>query len=75
VGWFGMLSQMLWALQVVGADQTGGEFHVSGTVAVGLGGDEVVVGADANYFVGGQPSSLAGLMNSTSYGVRGVTVI
>lgn len=74
-GWFGMLRHLTWTLSVVGADSTDGQYHVRGQIAVGIGGDEVVVGADAEYFVNGQPANLAALMNSTSYGVRNITVL
>jgi len=75
-GWFGPLESLYYALSVVGCDRDAeGRYCVRGTIALGLGGQEVVVGADADYYVGGQPRGLAGLLNSTSYGLRNVTVI
>lgn len=76
-GWFGLLRHVEHALATVGADRDEhGAFLITGApIATGLGGDEVVVPREANYLVGGEPRCLAGLMNGTSYGVRGITVI
>jgi hypothetical protein len=76
MGWFGPASQLHHTLGVLGADHDpDGTYVVAGTVAVGIGGQEVVVGDDARYFVGGEPRGLASAMNATSYGTRGITVI
>jgi hypothetical protein len=76
-GWFGLVREVKHALATVNADRNkAGEFLITGApVIVGLDADEVVVPAEACYLVGGKPCSLAGLMNSTSYGVRGIMVI
>lgn len=75
MGWFGMLSQMLYYLGVVNADQDEeGRFKIGGMVTVGIGGDEVVVHEDAHYFTDGRKCMLAAGLNGTSYGVRGIKV-
>lgn len=75
-GWLGPTDRMLHALRLAGADcDEEGRFLVRGTIADFLGaGDEVAVGEDASYLCRGERCSLAGLLNSTSYGTR-VTVI
>ena len=78
-GWFGVLRQLLWTLEVVGADRDEhGNFLVRGTIASFMGmtseNTDVVVGADAQYCKGDQWAGLAGLLNSTSYGLHNVTV-
>jgi hypothetical protein len=72
-----MTDHVLHALRTVGADRDEeGNFLIDGGVASFMGlGEEVCVSDGAHYLVGGQPRSLAALMNSTSYGVRGVQVI
>jgi hypothetical protein len=72
-----MNAHVLHALRTVGADRDDdGNFLIDGAVASFLGlGEEVCISDSAHYLVGGQPRSLAALMNSTSYGVRGVQVI
>lgn len=77
MGWIGPTSQMLWALQVFGADKDEhGKFLVAGSISTFLGmGEETLVGDDAVFFVDGKPSNLAGALGSTSYGVKGVHVI
>ena len=71
-GWFGTTRHLLHALATVHADRDAeGHFLiVNQPVVVGLGGDEAVVHADCSYLCGGQPQSLAGLMNATSYGMK-----
>ena len=72
-GWIGTPDQRRHFL--VGADRDpDGRFVVAGTIAVGFGALDVVVGADARYFVGGSPRPLALDLRETSYGL-GVTVI
>lgn len=79
-GWIGIMRQLLYYLEVVGCDRDpgNGNFHVDGSIVTFLGmtGEdaEVVVGADAVYYVKGQPKNLAAGLRSTSYGL-GVTVI
>lgn len=76
-GWFGDRRMVLYSLGVVGADRDPeGSFLIAEKpVAQGLDPDEVVVPEETVYFVRGKRLSLAGLMNSTSYGLRGVKVI
>lgn len=74
-GWFGSTDSLMHFLSVVGADRDpDGKYLVAGTVAVGLGGQEVVVGADAVYFRDGQPAGLASNLRGTSYGM-GIVVL
>jgi len=76
MGWFGPIESLLHTLDVVGADRDPeGNFDVAGELVVGLGGREIVVGDSARYFKNGEPFGLASLLNSTSYGVRNITVI
>ena len=77
MGWLGMTDHVLHALRTVGADSDGeGNFLIDGGVSSFMGlGEEVCISDGAHYLVDGQPRSLAALMNSTSYGVRGVQVI
>lgn len=77
-GWLGLADQMLSTLHTVHADtDPEGRFLVAphGSILTGLGGQEVCIDGTATYVVGGAPCNLAALMNSTSYGVRGITVI
>jgi hypothetical protein len=76
-GWFGQRAQVMHALSVVGADRApdGKGFRTSGRIYAGLDPEEWVLGADAKYYVDGTECSLPHLMNSTSYGVRNITVI
>jgi len=75
-GWLGHPDQLLYVLGTVGADKDEkGNFLIYGEPVVkGLDGD-LLVPAAAEYSVGGKRANLASLMSSTSYGVRGVTVI
>ena len=77
MGWIGAKPELMNALRVINADKDDeGDFLIgSGKVVSFLGaGEEFVVDDDAVYFVEGRQCALAGLLNSTSYGV-GVTVI
>lgn len=76
-GWFGDRRMVLHSLNVVGADKDAeGRFLIAEKpVFRGIDPDEVVVPEETVYFVRGKRLSLAGLMNSTSYGLRGVKVI
>lgn len=76
MGWIGPTSQLLHALDVAGADRDDeGNFLITThPVITGIGGEEAVVHDRCTYLRRGQPLSLAGLMNSTSYGTA-VTVI
>jgi hypothetical protein len=75
-GWIGINRQMLHFLRVVGADRDKetGRFLVAGSIVsfLGLTGEdaEIVVGADAKYFIDGQPCGLAAGLHSTSYGMK-----
>ena len=75
-GWFGLRRHVEHALATVGADRdSDGAFLITGApVAVGLDGEELVVPTETNYLVAGQPRSLAGLLNGTSYGCRNIKV-
>lgn len=74
-GWFGLRSQVLNYLSVVGADRDAeGRYLIAGNAAVGLDPEEMIVGADAVFFRDGKPCPLAAGLNETSYGLR-VTVI
>ncbi len=78
MGWMGKSEQVEHALGVVGADRDeNGKFLIyTAPVASFLGlGEELVVGQDTEYSVGGHRNNLAALMNSTSYGIRGIHVI
>lgn len=76
-GWFGLRRHVEHTLATVGADRDehGALLIVGAPVVVGLDPDEVVVPRETCYLVGGEPRCLAALMNGTSYGVHGVTVI
>ena len=74
-GWIGDREQLIHVLDCYGADRDGdGKFFVGGSITVGLGGQEVVVGADAFYLRDGKRLPLVGALYSTSYGVK-ITVI
>ncbi len=73
-GWIGPVKDVLYALDLLGADQDGeGKYLVSGQVGVFLGGArpdaDILIAEDAQYFVKGQGAQLAAYMRSTSYGV------
>lgn len=72
LGWFGLNDQLLHFLRTVGADRdSDGRFLIAGEpVAVGLGGQDVVVPAATMYFVAGMPRGLASGLGGTSYGMR-----
>ena len=76
MGWFGSNKQILYALDIVGADKDAeGNFLIVGApVFSGLDPDEVVIPDETDYLKNGKRASLAGLMNSTSYGVRDIKV-
>lgn len=74
-GWFGTPAQLDNFLRVVGADRDeDGKFLIGGTLAVGLGAQDVVVGSDAVYFVNGEPHNLALGLAGTSYGLSVVVI-
>jgi len=76
MGWIGNLEQLEYTLRIVGADQDpkDGKFLIyNEPVCFGLDGD-VVVGQETSYSINGEKANLAGLMNSTSYGIK-ITVI
>ena len=75
-GWMGLRSDLLHVLRIANADHDAeGNFYIDGTVITGLGGEEIVIDPSAHYYVCGRPLPLATLMNNTSYGLRGITVI
>jgi hypothetical protein len=80
-GWLGVMRELLYYLSVVGCDRDpgpNGRYHVDGNITTFMGATgenaEVCVGADAVYYVGGQPKNLAAGLSSTSYGLK-VTVL
>jgi len=76
MGWLGSNKQILYALDIVGADKDAeGKFLiVDAPVFSGLDPDEVIISDETNYLKNGKRASLAELMNSTSYGVRDIKV-
>jgi len=68
--------QLFSFLCVVGADQDdAGSFKVAGSIVSFMGADQdFVIGADAVYFRGGQPCSLAVALRGTSYGTAVVVI-
>jgi hypothetical protein len=71
MGWIGTRNQMMYALEVAGADRDAeGNFLIYGEMPVSfLGlGEEYVVSDAAQYSVGGNLASLAALLGATSYG-------
>jgi hypothetical protein len=72
MGWIGHREQLLHTLGVFGCDRDPeGNFLVSGQIVSFLGlGKEFVVGDDAVAYVGGKPVSIAGMLGSTSYGMK-----
>jgi hypothetical protein len=73
-GWIGIYRQLLYFLNVVGADKDAkGRPIVRGGISLFLGieneNNDVVVSGDAEYFVDGRACNLAAGLRSTSYGV------
>ncbi len=73
-GWIGPYRQLLYYLNVVGADKDPqGRPIVSGGVSLFLGiedeNSDIAVSGDAQYFVDGKPCNLAAGLRSTSYGL------
>jgi len=76
MGWFGPRAQLDYALRLAGADRDEeGRLLVSGTIALGIGGEEIAVADDARFYCDGRPRSIPALLNATSYGLRDVMVI
>jgi len=78
MGWMGEMQHLIHVLNVVGADkdEEGSFLIYNGGIHSFLGlGEEVTINDESEYSIGGKKASVAGLMNSTSYGFRGVTVI
>ena len=71
-GWMGQMDNLLYVLAMFHADKCeDGAFKIyEKAIAVGLGGDEVVVPAETEYSVEGRRMNLAGALNSTSYGLK-----
>ena len=72
--WLGPLEDVHRVLAEAGADFDLNDegvtiFHLKGPVTVGLGGQEVVVGPEANYFIGGRPHSLLDELRGCPSGV------
>jgi len=76
MGWIGPTKAVHHYLAVVHADTSeDGQYIISGAqVAVGLGGDELVVPDETVYFVHGVPKNLAAGLGATSQGVGGIKV-
>ena len=72
-GWFGSESALLCALGIVECDRDGDRYCVSGTIVKGMDGD-IVVGADARYYLDGEPRNLAALLRGTSQGLAVVVL-
>jgi hypothetical protein len=75
-GWIGSATALYNALRVFGCDtDADGKFCVGGSITTFMdAGEEFVVGADAVFYVKGQPRNLAAALRDTSAG-RGITVI
>jgi hypothetical protein len=75
-GWIGTVSELEHTLRCDGCDTTpDGRFCVDGSITSFMGaGEEFVVGADAVYYVNGEPRHLVTALAATSYG-RIVAVI
>lgn len=73
MGWLGDIKQVEYALGIVNADKDkDGKFYIYNELpCLFLGiGPECVVSDESSYSVGGNRCSVAGLMNSTSYGTK-----
>ena len=70
-GWFGAKEQLMHFLRTVSADRDSeGLFLIAGEpIAVGLGGQDVVVPAATVYFHDGKAAGLASGLRGTSYGM------
>lgn len=81
-GWMGLMSQVLYYLSVVGADQDSegkyllvGEGGDSDAPSSFMGADvEVVIPSGCCYLKGGKPVNLAMGLGETSYGLRVVVI-
>ena len=77
MGWIGNARQLTYTLDCMGADRDEeGKFKIYNSAPVSFMGcgEEMVVDDDCCYSVNGKKASLAGALNSTSYGLQ-VTVI
>lgn len=76
MGWMGLKSQLVYTLKAMGADcdENGNVLIFGAPVIQGLDDEEVVVNDEVEYTVQGQRRSVAGTMNSTGYGLRGIKV-
>ena len=73
MGWIGNSNELSYTLQVMGADKDEtGRFKIYNSAPVSFMGcdDETVVDDDCCYSVNGKKASLAGALNSTSYGLK-----
>jgi hypothetical protein len=75
-GWIGREEEVLFYLDVVGADRTadGKSFILRSQGAgvvnfMGIPGQDMVVAGDVEYFTHGKPCNLAAGLRSTSYGL------
>lgn len=76
MGWVGTWSELEYTLKMFNCDLNAeGKLCVDGTIVSYMGGgQEMVVGDDAVYYVGGQARSVVMALKATSYGTH-VTVI
>lgn len=78
-GWMGTKGQLLHVLGTMGCDRDAKGFHVDGPIFSFMGIDmgdatEMVVGAEAVYYVGGKAVPLVGVLYSTSYGLKAIVI-
>ena len=73
MGWIGDSKQLMYTLDIMGADRDEeGKFKIYNSAPVSFMGmgEEMVVDDDCCYSRGGKKVSLAGALNSTSYGMK-----
>lgn len=71
-GWIGTWNELSNVLRTFHCDvNPDGKFCVGGSIVSYLGlGQEFVVGANAVYYVNGEPHNLVDALSSTSYGMK-----
>ena len=76
MGWFGLVEQFLYVLGTMRADRDeNGDFIITGDCpTVGIGGVEIAVPSGCQCLIAGKPQGVCPMLNSTSYGIRGVKV-
>lgn len=74
-GWFGPLHQLLYVLELAGAEKNAdGQFLIYGSICTGIGGYDTAVATNAECLINGQRTSVVGLMSVTSYGTRPIVI-